>query len=174
LTVTPQFADWAISRAAVDACVELMHVMADAAGGHNVDPIVNPRGRGFGVHWGDSPIGGRIAVDSGGIIGARYGHDQPGNNRLSAGVLRRDWLPKIRASSRGVRVRGAARRYLARVSGRPGFLKQLGGLATSLDEWIIALCFGAGRSGLSTCTFRDPSSSAPASRLEGFDVRRPN
>jgi hypothetical protein len=99
LTVTPQFAAWAISTAALEACKEHTRTMAETLETTVAEPIVHPRGRGFGVHWsGPQFSGGRagsIAVDSGGGVGAKFSHGEPGNARLDAAELRKRHLPVV-------------------------------------------------------------------------------
>jgi Schlafen, AlbA_2 len=77
-TVTPQFADWPISRRGADTCEDAAkHLSEKTYGPAPVDPAVIPRGRGVisraqpldpsaTLH----PWGAIVVVDSGGVIGA--------------------------------------------------------------------------------------------------------
>jgi Schlafen, AlbA_2 len=93
LTVTPQFSAWAISRAAVAACEELLRSLSDS-GGADADLVIYPRARGFGVHRLVAPAAS-IAVDSGGVVGAHVAFAQPADGRVNAASLRTDHLLRV-------------------------------------------------------------------------------
>jgi hypothetical protein len=98
LTVTPQFADWAISNAAVKACRDHIVELADALGVDPPETSVRPRGRGFGIGWGAGSKAAKLVVDSGGIIGARLDQPAPLDGRLNPAHLRGSNLRPLIAS----------------------------------------------------------------------------
>ena len=96
LTVTPQFSEWALTQSAVGKLTERAVSLASALGISNVEPIVEPHGRGIVVHWvgGSSqvPVGAVLVIDSGGVVAAWIRRGSEPNKRFSLGQLKPQFL----------------------------------------------------------------------------------